>query len=302
MKSVLFYSFKGGVGRTQTMLNIAKYLSKTKNKKVAIVDFDIYAPGISYLANFGSDKEDKNYLLEYLLKLVDGIPTKLYYEEHEKNLYLIPSAQPSNLPRYHNLLTNFSKYLYSLKISAEERITNQFTAADAIFDYIMKSISDLNLNLDYVFFDCRTGITEVSDILFSNEVDLKVFISSFNNQNINGTNEILRMLEKQSNFKHSILRILSPQPINSHDDEFKDINSRANLDHDITLKDKFNWYGTYKISYDKRIVSNDVDAWDKFTDECLYKKEIISVANNILSICPVNNEIEELIKKIENEK
>lgn len=43
MKTVIFYSFKGGVGRTQTMFNIAKYLSR-KNKKIALVDFDLYAP------------------------------------------------------------------------------------------------------------------------------------------------------------------------------------------------------------------------------------------------------------------
>ena len=239
--------------------------------------------------------------MEYLLKLVDGKPTDLYYEEYESNLFLIPSAQPSNLPKYHNLLTNLSKYLYSLKISAEERVTNDYTAADAIFGYIIKSIKDLNLDLDYVFFDCRTGITEVSDILFSNQVNLKVFISSFNNQNINGTNEILKMIEKQGNVKHNILRILSPKPIDAPIEEFKDIHSRANLDNDSALREKFNWYGTYEISYDKRIVSNDENVWDEFTADCIYKKEIISIANNILQICPVKSEIEDIINKIENE-
>ena len=59
-KTVLFYSFKGGVGRTHVLLNSAKYLASS-GKKVLIVDFDIHAPGLSYWdEGFGikNDKED----------------------------------------------------------------------------------------------------------------------------------------------------------------------------------------------------------------------------------------------------
>lgn len=41
----LFYSYKGGVGRTSAMMNVAKYLIKRK-KKVMLLDFDLPAPGI----------------------------------------------------------------------------------------------------------------------------------------------------------------------------------------------------------------------------------------------------------------
>ena len=62
MKSILFYSFKGGVGRTQTLLNVAKYLANDLGKKILIVDFDIYAPGVSYHLDLGK-KEDEDYLI-----------------------------------------------------------------------------------------------------------------------------------------------------------------------------------------------------------------------------------------------
>jgi anion-transporting ArsA/GET3 family ATPase len=38
MKTVLFYSFKGGVGRTQTMYNMAKYIAEEQNKNALELD------------------------------------------------------------------------------------------------------------------------------------------------------------------------------------------------------------------------------------------------------------------------
>lgn len=299
MKSILFYSFKGGVGRTQTMINVAKYLSQEKKKKIAIVDFDIYAPGISYLAKFDADKTNNKYLLSYLLNLFKKEPTGLYCEEYQKDLFIIPSSQVNdNLTEYHNNLTELSKYLYSLKTSVDERNTNTLTLADALFKYIMNSIEALDLEFDYVFFDSRTGITEVSDILFSNLVDLKVFVSSFNNQNIKGTNEILKILANQIGNKHKVLRVLSPKPISSDSSKFKEIESKANLENILSLKEKFDWHGVFNVSYDTRIVSNDENVWEEFTDECKYRKEIISIANHFEVIFSNNDEMNSILNKV----
>ncbi len=42
---ISFYSFKGGVGRTSAMMNVARHLAERK-KKVLVVDADVAAPGI----------------------------------------------------------------------------------------------------------------------------------------------------------------------------------------------------------------------------------------------------------------
>ncbi len=51
---------------------------------------------------------------------------------------------------------------------------------------------------DYIFLDSRTGFTEISDILFSSQIDLKVIVSAYNKQNIKHTiwykNEKLSLL------------------------------------------------------------------------------------------------------------
>lgn len=45
----LFFSFKGGVGRTSALMNTALYLARQK-KRVLIIDFDLHAPGVDIFA------------------------------------------------------------------------------------------------------------------------------------------------------------------------------------------------------------------------------------------------------------
>ena len=227
MKTVLFYSFKGGVGRTQSLLNIAKYLTEEKNKKIAIVDFDIYAPGLSYLSSNQKDI-DTEYFLKYLVNLFKENEKKdIFTEQITENLTLIPAYSMQNIMPYHDLLTDLSQFLYSIKQSSNTKTDSLSTVADNIFNVIKDDISKTG-DYDYIFFDARTGITEVSDILFSKDVDFKVIISSYNNQNIYGTNEILKILPKSAIQKHKILRVLSPRP-NVEESKLKSIVAEADL-------------------------------------------------------------------------
>ncbi len=278
MKTILFYSFKGGVGRTQSLLNIAKYLTQEKNKKIAIVDFDIYAPGISYLSSNIKD-ENKEYFLKYFVDIFEGEKNDIFIEKIDENLSLIPAYNMQNIKPYHDLLTKLSQYLYSIKTSSSKEVDSLSTVADNIFEVIKNDIEKTG-EYDYIFFDARTGITEVSDILFSQYVDMKVIISSYNKQNIDGTNEILKLLPKPKVDKHTILRVLSPKPSVSRE-EFIGIKTQANLDDNLTLKQSFNWLDVMEIHYEDEVVINDFDVWEKLDNEAIYKQDIISIANTI---------------------
>jgi len=296
MKSVLFYSFKGGVGRTQTMLNMAKYLSKEQNKKILLVDFDIHAPGLSYLAKFvANDKNNKSYLLDFLLNSFEGKKSKLYMEEISDNLYLTPAYNINIIKQCHESLNQLSQYLYILKQSAQERKNNVSTVADTVLKYIIETIKNEH-DFDYVFFDARTGMTEVSDILFSNFVDLKIIVSSFNEQNIGGTHSILELLAEQKGEKHKILRILSPEPLEYKRELYKTIEQKADLKANIKdekLRRVFDWMGVHKISYEKEIVANDFDAWNNTSDN--YKKEIISISNLLYDKLDEDEQLEDIL-------
>jgi cellulose biosynthesis protein BcsQ len=48
MKVIVFYSFKGGVGRTISLLSTAYSLAR-RGRKVVVADWDLQAPGLSLM-------------------------------------------------------------------------------------------------------------------------------------------------------------------------------------------------------------------------------------------------------------
>ena len=52
MRTITFYSYKGGVGRSLLVANAARYLS-TLGKKVFALDLDLQAPGLHYKFELG---------------------------------------------------------------------------------------------------------------------------------------------------------------------------------------------------------------------------------------------------------
>ena len=63
MLKVLFYSYKGGTGRTTDTANIAAVLAQ-RGHKVMCIDMDIEGPGLSVL--FELESEEGHYLQDYL--------------------------------------------------------------------------------------------------------------------------------------------------------------------------------------------------------------------------------------------
>jgi MinD-like ATPase involved in chromosome partitioning or flagellar assembly len=66
MKTITFYSYKGGVGRTLALANIAKRLSEF-GKKVCLIDFDLEAPGLHHKFKDNISNEGiNNGLVDYI--------------------------------------------------------------------------------------------------------------------------------------------------------------------------------------------------------------------------------------------
>src|SRR5271165_350304 len=63
MFAVTFYSYKGGVGRTLALANVADRL-RAKGKKVFLLDFDLEAPGLDSF--FDLENASQPGILEYV--------------------------------------------------------------------------------------------------------------------------------------------------------------------------------------------------------------------------------------------
>src|SRR5947207_7956161 len=68
---ITFYSYKGGVGRSMALANVAVLLAKW-GKKVLVVDWDLEAPGVEHFfadGNALNELQQKRGLIDILTKL-----------------------------------------------------------------------------------------------------------------------------------------------------------------------------------------------------------------------------------------
>src|SRR5689334_5992423 len=74
MRTITFYSYKGGVGRTLALANVARYLASF-GQKVFALDLDLEAPGLHYkLASPVQQRELRGGVVDVLHAVVTRAP------------------------------------------------------------------------------------------------------------------------------------------------------------------------------------------------------------------------------------
>lgn len=194
-----FYSFKGGVGRTLALSNVAAKLAGC-GKTVVVVDFDLEAPGLdSYFTNPNGNGIDTRGLYGFVTDYIDSgtsieLTKEHYYEWSSKKiqgncwgkLYVVPAGSSST--RGDNNIIDW-KRLY------EEQ--NGYH----LFEHFRKQLDD-KLKPDYVFIDSRTGFTDVCGICTRQLPDSVVLLYTLDEQNLAGIKEIKSgIVEEQENYK-----------------------------------------------------------------------------------------------------
>jgi tetratricopeptide (TPR) repeat protein len=198
MKTITFYSFKGGVGRSLALSNIAIRLSEY-NKKVCIVDFDLEAPGLHYkFKNYSKSKDIDKGIVDYIYKFsCDGmLPeniTSYSIKLNPKNkvfepIWFIPAGNTDT--------SNYWKSLSSIKW------TDLFYNRDSNgvkFFLDLKAKIEKEINPDVLLIDSRTGITDVSGITLKLLADEVVVLGANNEENIYGSKKVIKSLLEHSN-------------------------------------------------------------------------------------------------------
>ncbi len=198
MKTITFYSYKGGVGRTLTLANIAKRLSEFQ-KKVCIIDFDLEAPGIHHKFKNNINIESlKNGIVDYIEfysknkklpeYLQDYITPISFKSKNFKDIDLIAAGSVFNEKYWHTLFNidwnslfyKKDSYGVALFVDLKERIRKE-------------------LKPDYLLIDSRTGISEISGISLSIFADEIVLFAANNDENIWGIKQVLKSLSKPEN-------------------------------------------------------------------------------------------------------
>ena len=164
METITFYSYKGGVGRTLAVANVAYYLAQLGQKVVAI-DFDLEAPGLHYKLPLGvaGKLEAKEGLVDYVTSVLlnDGDPTQI-----EKYLTKFQSA--AELPGEIWILpagpAPHPSYWEKLSLLDWQNLIYGDGSQGAVMFLEMKEALKNALNPDFILIDSRTGITEISGV------------------------------------------------------------------------------------------------------------------------------------------
>ena len=203
-----FYSYKGGVGRSMALANVADILSR-RGLKVLMIDFDLEAPGLEQFFYRADEREQRDAvrrqsgLLDLLLAYKDAMSVsggsddfrdvKRYIASifprrpHGGRLDLMPAGErltPEQLARYALALRSFDWQDFYFNWEG-----------DLFFEWLRREL--VALEYDLVLIDSRTGVTEMGGICGYQLADVIVMMCGANHQNVDGTWSMLEDFRSQ---------------------------------------------------------------------------------------------------------
>lgn len=221
---VTFYSFKGGVGRSMAAINVAGILA-ARGFRVLVIDMDLEAPGLSFLADTPQDEESRAQqrvgFVDLVLDAVEsGTEADLFtlsatdilrrysapYELPEEfrrtpggSLHIMPAGR---------LDADYSRRLERLDLPGLYR---EGTGASLMAAF-KQAVCD-SREFDYVLVDSRTGFSDESGICTRDLADGLIVVSGLNRQNVEGTTRFLATLRRATDADRPLEVVLSPIPM-----------------------------------------------------------------------------------------
>lgn len=203
-KVITFYSYKGGVGRTMSLANIAVLLSEWKYK-VLLIDWDLEAPGLeNFFLKYIVDEqfETKKGLLDILLsykaksnkiKWQDCIIPISINNEYE-DIHLISAGRGGE---------EYSKRLRSFNV---DDFYNKHEGGSKLEELR----EELLMRYDFILIDSRTGVTDFGGICTIQLPDILVLLYTPTEQSLNGVKQIAkRAVEVQKNIPYDRQKLLT---------------------------------------------------------------------------------------------
>jgi len=205
IRTVAFYSYKGGVGRTAALVHVAVILAK-RGKKVLLIDLDLEAPSLHNVIN-NISPNPKYGIVDYLYERAYS-PTEEYKihisdifgEVHLENtpgrIFVIPAGK-----------INFS-YISKVDDLRVSTLLNK-----NVWETLKNDIVS-QVNPDIILVDSRTGINEWGAFsLFEVASDI-IFFMYPNEENLEGLNLISKGLSKFGDTGKTINFVLTKVPSN----------------------------------------------------------------------------------------
>ncbi|WP_229554680.1 ParA family protein [Nostoc sp. XA010] len=202
-RTVTFYSFKGGVGRTTALTHVAWILAM-RGRKVVAVDLDLEAPGLS--TAFNLKPQPKYGIVDYFYErsyLPEGIEANISIAEIFGEVRI-----PNATGRLFVVPAGFLNLDYVSKVD-DLHATTVIDGDQSLWSVFKREIYE-QLKPDILLIDSRTGINQWGALSLIQAADEAIIFLFPNEQNKQGIELLLQSL--QSLKKLSINFVFSPVP------------------------------------------------------------------------------------------
>ena len=208
-----FYSFKGGVGRSMAMANVADILAR-RGLRVLAVDFDLEAPGLeryfqvektAALANPGLID-----LLQSFKKSLSGaapLDDSAEFRQLERFIFPVYQCPLPNGGELHLLTAGqrepaaqYRQYALAVRTFDWQDFYYNWEG-EAFFEWLRGELAQPKSGrapYDVVLVDSRTGVTEMGGVCAYQLADAIVMLCAANHQNVEGTREVARDFRSDS--------------------------------------------------------------------------------------------------------
>lgn len=197
------YSFKGGVGRTLALANVATLLAKDRREpcRVLVWDFDLAAPGLEQVFKCKWREPRKgfvDYVHHYLLNAAMDDISNYICSTDVPGVDILPAGVMD---------TEYAGKLEQIRWKEIYRENRGFDFIEALKARISE------LQYDYVLVDSLTGYSDIGGICVQQIPDSVVLLFRLNQQNIGGISKVYRAIRKASEGKSraiSAIPVISP--------------------------------------------------------------------------------------------
>lgn len=194
MQTIAFYSYKGGVGRSLVLANVAHYLARFGQKVVAL-DLDLEAPGLHYKL-LPRPREGAQWP-QGVVDFLDAFVTTGEVPERIQD-YLVPVPLPERVQGEIHLMSAgrapSADYWRKLsRLSLHDLLYRDGAPGIPLFLELKERIRDA-YQPDLLLVDARTGITEIGGVATTVLPDRVVCLLLNNRENLEGARAVLRAL------------------------------------------------------------------------------------------------------------
>jgi MinD-like ATPase involved in chromosome partitioning or flagellar assembly len=198
---VTFYSYKGGVGRSSTLANVAVLLARWGYRVLAI-DWDLEAPGLHHYFKDAIPEEPTGGVIDLALDFRSGISVPRSYEIRldieDGTLDLLAAGKPDG------------DYAGRMQAIDWSDLYDQGFAP-----FLEECRAAWTANYDFVLIDSRTGIADTASICTAHLPDQLVVVFTANEQNLRDVVDIAERADRARDAmpydrpKHLVLPVLS---------------------------------------------------------------------------------------------